>query len=163
VSWNEVIHSVPTTTGVGLDLTAEKDNAIVHKNYSSLEEYISRMNKYTSVQAKNMNKDGYKFSWKDLIIKPTSEFLKRYFVNEGYKDGIHGLALSLLQAFSELVLFSKLWQKSKFMKKTISLEEVLEEFKISAKQFTWWLIESKIRKSKLVKAIWLKILRKIKY
>jgi hypothetical protein len=38
---------------------------------------------------------------------------KQIFCGEGYKDGIYGLALSLLQASSELVLYLKV-QAEKF-------------------------------------------------
>lgn len=162
VSWNEVIHSIPVTTGEGFDLPAERDLAITHNHYSSLEEYITRMNRYTTIQAKHLKKEGIKFSWKLIISKPTSEFLTRFFAQEGYKDGLHGLSLSLLQAFSELVIYLKIWQKNKFMKRKISIDQMEIEFKKSSKQFAWWLLESKIKKSEFLKRIWLKLKRKIK-
>lgn len=162
VSWNEVIHSIPVTTGVGFDLPAERDLAITHNHYSSLEEYITRMNHYTTIQAKHLKKDGVKFSWRHVITKPTSQFLTRFFAQEGYKDGLHGLSLSMLQAFSELVVYLKIWQKGKFVKRKISTNQVEAEFSKSSKQFVWWLLESKIKKSNLFPKIWLKLKRKLK-
>ncbi|MBL7036484.1 glycosyltransferase family 2 protein [Candidatus Microgenomates bacterium] len=163
VSWNEVIHSIPVTTGVGFDLPSERDLAIVHNHYSSLEEYITRMNRYTTIQAKHLKKEGVKFSWRQVISKPTSQFLTRFFAQEGYKDGLHGLSLSLLQAFSELVIYLKIWQRDKFAKRKLSIGQVEEEFDKSSKQFMWWLLESKIKKSKTLNKIWLKLKRKLKF
>lgn len=160
VSWNEIIHSVPTTTGKGLDLPAERELALVHNHYSSLEEYITRMNKYTTVQARLLRKEGMKFSWRYLISKPVAQFLTRYFAQEGYKDGLHGLALSLLQAFSELVLYLKIWQKQKFEKKKMSLESVEGELTKSGKEVLWWIFETKIKKATFFEKIWLKLKRR---
>ena len=164
VSWNEIIHSVPITSGKGIDIPTTGDLAIKHRHYSSLEEYITRMNRYTTIQARQLNKKGVDFSWRDLITKPTAEFLRRYFAEEGFKDGLHGLNLSLLQAFSEVVLYSKLWQKQDFKKRKIDIQDVEETFTKSYKDFSWWIITSKIKNStKLITKLWLKIKRKLKY
>lgn len=160
VSWGEEIHSIPLTTGTGADLPAEGELALVHNHYSSIEEYIVRMNRYSTVQAKVLRKNGVVFSWKQLITKPVSQFLTRYFAQDGYGDGLHGLALSLLQSFSELVIYLKLWQKTKFEKKKISLKSIELGFKNTYKLFSWWFFESKIKKSSGISKLWLRIKRK---
>jgi len=139
VSWNEVIHAVPMTQGKGLDLPEKEDLAIIHKNYSSLEEYLAKMNRYTSVQAEELLKNGYVFDWKDLIKKPFREFLGRYFAGQGYKDGVHGLTLCFLQSFSELVLYLKIWQKQGFREQEIKRSEIKNEFGSLIKELRWWL------------------------
>jgi hypothetical protein len=83
-------------------------------------------------------KDGYKFKWQDLIRKPTEEFLSRYFSGEGYKDGIHGLALAGLQAFSELVLYLKIWQKKGFEEGKTQIKGVIEEMKDAETDIHYW-------------------------
>lgn len=138
VSWNEVIHAVPMTQGIGSELPAKEDMAIIHHNYQSVEEYIERMNRYTSVQAKLISKDGYIFKWRDIIIKPVNEFLSRYFFGEGYKDGLHGLSASLLQSFSELVLHLKIWQIQNFKEKDIQISEVVALMKDEEKELHFW-------------------------
>jgi len=90
VSWNEVIHSVPTTQGNGADLADKEETAILHYNYNSIGQYLDRMNRYTGIQAELLIREKHKFLWKDLIEKPTQEFVSRYFAGEGYKDGLHG-------------------------------------------------------------------------
>ena len=105
VSWNEIIHSVPLTTGKGIDLEAKEENAIVHHHYESIEQYIERLNRYTSHQTKVLLKEGYKFRWQDLLEKSTQEFVGRFFQSEGYKKFGHGFAHRLLQGLSESVLY----------------------------------------------------------
>lgn len=138
VSWNEVIHSVPMTTGKGSDLPAKEDFAIVHHNYNSIEEYIEKLNRYTSVQAKHLNADGYKFRWQDLITKPLTEFINRYFKGEGYKDGIHGLVLSFMQAFSELSVYAKVWGFIRFKEEKIGSKDVFGEMRNAEKEIHYW-------------------------
>jgi len=138
VSWNEIIHSVPTTRGKGLDLEPKEENSIIHYHYETVEQYIERLNRYTGEHAKNLIKDGYKFDWSDLLRKPVNEFLSRYFQGEGYKDGLHGFALAELQAFSEFVMYLKTWQLEKFIGNHIEIEEVVNEMKEAENDLHYW-------------------------
>ncbi len=147
VSWSEIIHSVPITQGKGLDLQAREDSAIIHYHYDSIEQFVERMNRYTGEHAKLRIKDGYKFKWQDLIRKPTEEFLSRYFSGEGYKDGIHGLALASLQAFSELVLYLKIWQKKGFEEGKTQIKEVIEEMKDAETDIHYWQADALLKSS----------------
>lgn len=145
VVWSEIIHSVPETYGKGLDLEATEDNAIIHYHYKSIEQFINRLNNYTTQHAKLLIKDGYKFSWKDIVTKPTAEFISRYFAGQGYKDGVHGLALAGLQSFSELVLYLKVWQTEKFKDSILNLNEVVNVMKESELDEHYWQADSLIK------------------
>jgi hypothetical protein len=107
VKWNDAIHSEPECTGEPLHLPLEEKYAIIHHHYTSVSEWVLRMERYTNVQAKELVENKYQFQWQDLIRKPLSEFITRFFVWEGWKDGVNGLALSLLQAFSWIVVYMK--------------------------------------------------------
>jgi len=161
VSWSELIHSVPMTQGKGVDLPEKEEFALVHDHYQTIDQYLERMNRYTSIQAKMLIDDNYKFIWKDLVKKPASEFISRYFVGEGYKDGLHGLTLSLLQAFSEAVMYLKVWQEEKFLPQTISIDEIAKETKNVGKEFNCWLLTSLINAKKAVSSLSLRIQKKL--
>jgi len=141
VSWDEIIHSVPMTMGKGDDLEATEQNAFVHYHYTSIEQYIGRMNRYTSFYAIGLTKRGYKFRVSDLIRKPSDEFLSRYFKGEGYKDGLHGLVLALLQALSELVVYLKVWQAGGFKKEDIKLIKLIKLIKNTRKDVNYWIAD----------------------
>ena len=138
VSWSEIIHSVPLTKGKGLDLEVKGNLAIVHNHYQSVEQYIDRLNRYTTEHAKSLVEDGEQFKWSQLIKKPANEFMSRYFQGEGFKDGIHGLALAGLQSFSEFVLRLKLWQAEKFAKKDIKVDKIVKTMKESESDLHYW-------------------------
>ncbi|HBL51760.1 MAG: hypothetical protein A3D24_01700 [Candidatus Blackburnbacteria bacterium RIFCSPHIGHO2_02_FULL_39_13] len=146
VVWSEIIHSVPETHGKGLDLQDSEDIALLHNNYKSIDQYISRMNVYTSEQAKLVNKD-YTFLWSDLIKKPVGEFLSRYFAGQGYKDGVHGLVLCMLQAFSEFVLYLKVWQAQKFEEQSVKLPDLVSAVKDVGSELHYWQADALVRES----------------
>jgi glycosyltransferase involved in cell wall biosynthesis len=138
VSWNEVIHSVPMTKGEGADLDPSKEYALIHHHYESVEQFISRLNRYTTEHSRVLIRRGYKFDWHDIIVKPVGEFLSRYFFGEGYKDGLHGLVLSGLQGFSEFVLYLKVWQSEKFETRDLKIREVIAQMKRTERELHYW-------------------------
>lgn len=110
VEWQNEIHSIPVTTGIGINLDTEESLAIEHHHYNNVDEYFERALRYSSQQAKELINSGYKFDAKDFIVKPISEFISRFFAGEGYKDGLHGLILAFLQMFSVMLIYLKVWQ-----------------------------------------------------
>jgi len=120
VCWSEKIHSVPLTSGEGTDLEAKEVNAITHYHYQTISQYLERLIRYTQIQAKDLIDSGYKFDWRDMLKKPTGEFLSRFFAGEGYKDGLHGLVLALLQSFFEMVKYLRVWENQKFVDQEIN-------------------------------------------
>ncbi|MBI1863901.1 glycosyltransferase family 2 protein [Candidatus Woesebacteria bacterium] len=159
VSWNEIIHTVPITTGIGADLKDSEDLAIIHHNYQSIEQFIDRMNRYTTIQAKIAFGKKENFNWQNLIKKPLSEFLNRYYSLQGYKGGLHSLSLCLLQAASELVKELKLWQLYKFNDQKITFKENMNVIKESQKEFNYWIHDTNFKETGSVKS---KIKRKFR-
>ena len=139
VSWGDEIHSIPVTKGKGMDIKDKEEFAIIHNNYTSIGGYLERMSRYSEIQSEELMKNGYVFVWHDLIKKPMGEFLSRFFAGEGYKDGIHGLALSGLQAFSEFVLYLRVWEKQGFAEENLSKKDFSKELEKAVKEFRWWL------------------------
>lgn len=90
------------------------DNNIIHDHYKTLDEFLKKTFFYTENEADQKIAGGYKFRLEDLIVSPSQEFLSRYFARSGYKDGAHGLALSLLMSFYHLVVVLRVWEKEKF-------------------------------------------------
>jgi len=161
VSWSDEIHAPPVTLGRGMEIPINQDLAIVHDHYGSIEEYLERMGRYTSIQASTLKSEDYKFKWQDLLAKPTSEFLSRYFAGFGYKDGLHGLVVASLQATSEFVLYLKLWQGSKFKEADIMPDDLFKIVKKQRKEFDWWVINSFLKSASAPKKLLLKIYRKL--
>lgn len=153
VTWSNKIHSKPVASGQGLTLPAEEPLAIIHYNYTSVTQFIERMNRYSDIQAKHLFDEGIKFKWINIIDKPLSEFLSRFFANRGYEDGLHGLSLSLLQACSFLLVYLKLWEKEGFEKQDLRVSEVQVEVKKVEKELNYWFKFSQLSKNPLKKLL----------
>lgn len=138
VSWQDKIHSKPKVTGESLVLEPQEHWSIIHHNYQTLSQYLDRMNRYTVIEAQELVEGGYKFHWQDLIQKPLSEFLSRFFACSGYKDGLHGLALSLLQAFSFLAVYLKVWETDKFKQQELKSEELEMAKGKAGEELNYW-------------------------
>ncbi|MBL7078333.1 hypothetical protein ISS42_01585, partial [Candidatus Shapirobacteria bacterium] len=132
--------------------------AITHYNYDSLDQYLSRAQRYAKVQADYLIKEkNYNLAAADLVLKPVGEFLSRFFVGGGYKDGMHGLALAVLQAYSEALIYLKVWERAKYEEKTIENKKLKEIFSQAVKEVDywhsqWWLEKSKGVKRKVLEA-----------
>lgn len=162
VKWTEKIHGVPITAGSGTDIEAVENLCITHYNYQNLEQYVERLNRYTSITAKELYLANEKFLVRNLIESPAKEFINRFFVWEGYKDGMHGLGLSLLQSFSELVVYLKLWELEKYKETHLDLSKVGQLMNNEFKQKNFWLTETLLKEQTgIFEKLLLKIKRKI--
>jgi len=87
---------------------------LLHYSYKSISEYVDRLNKYTSLEAKQMVSEGKNIENIKLVYKiitnPITTFCKMYFRKKGFKDGIYGLMLCILSSIYKLVLYVKYWQ-----------------------------------------------------
>jgi glycosyltransferase involved in cell wall biosynthesis len=153
VIWKEEIHSIPLTTGKGQDMPAQEEMAIVHHNYASIQEFLERLNRYTTIQA--LESKASAFLWTDLLNQSCQEFLRRFFLAEGYKDGLHGLALALLQAFSELIVVLKRWEMHKF--ESVSENKLKQAFPVEVKrrtiEFGYWMEKTEMTKKTIFKRL----------
>lgn len=160
VVWGNKIHSKPKVEGQGVKIPPEERWAIIHHNYNSVSQYLQRMIRYSEIQARELRKDGYKFDWTDLIRKPLSEFLGRFFANKGFEDGLHGFALSVLQAFSFFIMYLRVWEYDKFEEKDIPLNELDLERKSVHEQIDYWFKYGNLPKN-LLKRLALKAKNKL--
>lgn len=140
----QTVHEVITVEGEIGKLEA----ALVHSHYTSVSQFIERLNRYTTNDAKYLLAKGEKVDWTDAIKLPVDEFVKRFFFWEGYKDGVHGLVLALLQAFSRLVVFAKVWEEEGFWQKEVSLPELDAILVAKAKDYKYWILTEKIKQAK---------------
>jgi (heptosyl)LPS beta-1,4-glucosyltransferase len=147
VVWHNTIHGDPPAQGQGHTFPPELAYALIHHHYTSVSQWISRMDRYTSIQAEELIAKGYQYQFSDNLQKPFSEFLRRFFAWEGYKDGIIGLNLSALQALSELVVYLKVYdsQKPHDLEPKKFNDELKDFFKRSNKEIQHWLLQSKLQ------------------
>lgn len=142
--------------------TADLVHPMLHYNYETVSQYLRKLDTiYTENEVANLLATRYQLAWYDAIRFPVSDFLKVYFAQDGYKDGLHGLVLALLQAFYSLVVFAKLWEKRGFDEQIVDLVQVEKELFTASKQKTYWLASKKMEQTtNIIHKLWLRLVRK---
>ncbi len=87
-------------------------NPLYHYTYNTIEDYFNKMNPYTSLAVSNKLKDNPNIgvTWMKIVLSPLSHFLRKFFINKGYKDGFHGFLLAAFGAIYTLALYAKIWE-----------------------------------------------------
>jgi len=137
------VHEQPEVKGK----VGRLENYLLHYNYQAVSQFVRHINdRYSENDRDVFLKGGKKIHWHDAIRFPVNDFFSTFFALKGYKDGLHGLVLSLLQAFSALVTFAKIWEAQGFEEETPInfLDKIKAEFKRSKKSFIYWWVNSKL-------------------
>jgi glycosyltransferase involved in cell wall biosynthesis len=83
---------------------------LLHYSFRSFSQYWKKMQLYSDWGASQMYKEGKRAGWVSIGLRPLQRFLKMYLIRLGFLDGIHGLALSMLGAFTVFLKYAKLWE-----------------------------------------------------
>jgi|WetSurMetagenome_2_1015567.scaffolds.fasta_scaffold08250_1 glycosyltransferase involved in cell wall biosynthesis len=80
-----------------------------HFTYPSLSAAFQKMNEYTSLEAIECAPTR-KSSGGAVVLHSLSAFLRCFVSRRGYRDGAHGLVLSLLNSATTMLLYMKIWE-----------------------------------------------------
>lgn len=145
--------------------TGKLESPLIHLNYQTVYQFLNKLNNtYTESEADNFINKGKQIYWFDAIRWPAGDFFKTFFLEEGFKDGLHGLVLSLLQAFYSLIVFAKIWEKKDNFKDITPdnfLKLTLSEFSKLSKEAKYWIFTTLIKENKS-KGFYLKLKRKFR-
>jgi glycosyltransferase involved in cell wall biosynthesis len=104
-AYKGVVHETIYTEG---DLGFFK-NRIQHYSYRGYDHYISKMNHYGALRAKQYFSEGKKINFYHLLIKPIARFFIHFFIRLGFLDGFRGFIYARAQAYGVYVRYIKLW------------------------------------------------------
>lgn len=111
----------------------DEECAFIHFNYISVEQFLEKLNRYTTIEAENnwdTNKPLDKFRAVRHIIRAlTGRFIKK----KGYKDGFQGFLLACLMVGYEASAVMKRYLMEKYESKEVS-EKIIVEYNEIAKQ-----------------------------
>jgi glycosyltransferase involved in cell wall biosynthesis len=83
---------------------------LLHYSYRDLRDHIDRINRYSTLAARQMLENGRRAGVVDLLIHPPAAFLRNYILRKGILDGTAGLTLSILNSYAVFLKFAKLWE-----------------------------------------------------
>lgn len=110
VVWGKKLHSEPVPAGVGHTYPSDENYAIHHDNYRNLDEFISKNMRYAKADAINRIESKDPLTLFQAMRLSVSEFMSRFFEASGYRDGMHGLILGILQSFYYFMVYAYYWE-----------------------------------------------------
>ena len=84
-------------------------NKIDHFSYRNYDHYISKLNHYATIRAKELHDNGEKVNIYHVMVKPGARFFIHYFIRLGFLDGFTGFLVAKTQAYGVLTRYIKLW------------------------------------------------------
>lgn len=86
-------------------------NPMIHYTFSSIEKTTQKINHYSSLKAEELFTNGKRIGGFGIVVRGLAGFFKFFVMQKGYKDGVHGLVISLLHLITTLLSYMKLWEK----------------------------------------------------
>ena len=81
---------------------------LLHASAESLDAYLAKQNRYTTLQAEAMHARGERAGAAVLLLSPLARFFRFYVLKLGFLDGIPGLVHIAVGCFNSFVKYAKL-------------------------------------------------------
>jgi len=99
-------HDIVQTDGKVMDL----DGDLLHFTYRNMAHHLDTVNKYTTIMATRYYELGRSSRIIDVLFRPPFTFIKKYFFNLGFLDGIPGLVICIIASYYVFLKYAKLWE-----------------------------------------------------
>jgi glycosyltransferase involved in cell wall biosynthesis len=83
---------------------------LVHYTYNSAVDFLSRLDRYSSLVAIELKKEEEKYWLFKMIFNPGYTFFQMYLIKRGFLDGLRGLVLAIGYSFYTFLKYAKLWE-----------------------------------------------------
>lgn len=83
------------------------DGNLLHYTCQSLSEHMRTMNGYTTLAAEEIAARRQRAGYGDLLFKPPWTFFKTYVLQQGFRDGVEGLAIAYMAALYTFLKYAK--------------------------------------------------------
>ncbi len=81
---------------------------LLHASAESIDDYMAKQNRYTTLQAEAMHARGERASIARLVVSPLVRFLRFYVVKFGFLDGVAGLVHIAIGCHNSFMKYAKL-------------------------------------------------------
>ena len=102
--WERPVHEVAVVDGPEGYLR----HPLIHYNYADVEDFIARQRRYTAYDVEILRRQGVRPRFYTPYTQAVRHFWWRFVTLRGLRDGLHGLRLSLLMAYYEMVKYRSL-------------------------------------------------------
>ncbi|HLA94851.1 MAG TPA: glycosyltransferase family 2 protein [Pyrinomonadaceae bacterium] len=96
-----------------VDGAVEKlDGELLHYTKRDLSDHHMVLDRYTTLAADYLYKNGRSRGAAYLLFGPVSAFFRTFILKQGFRDGIHGLIISMFTAYGVFLKSAKLWERN---------------------------------------------------
>jgi glycosyltransferase involved in cell wall biosynthesis len=85
-------------------------NGLIHHDAPTISRRIANLDRYTRYETDEFLKNGRRFRWHDLILRPWAAFFYRYLYLQGFRDGWRGFVHCAYSGIYVFVSRAKLWE-----------------------------------------------------
>lgn len=126
LTWPTILHAQPVLVGEEYRIPPETKFALLHHNYKNLDEWFEKNRRYAKSDAADHLESAVPFTLFQAMQLSVSEFVSRFFAGNGYRDGMHGLVLGVLQSFYYFLVYAYYWEGKNY--KQLEMEESIRTF-----------------------------------
>ena len=101
---DELVHENVAADGPVARLSGD----LLHASAESLDLYLAKQNRYTTLQAEAMHARGERASVARLVVSPLARFLRFYVARLGFLDGVAGFVHIAIGCFASFMKYAKL-------------------------------------------------------
>jgi glycosyltransferase involved in cell wall biosynthesis len=80
---------------------------LLHFTCGSLSEHLKVMDQYTTLAAEQLVSTRKRIGWRHLLLDPPWTFIRTYFLQRGFLDGLEGLAIAYMAALYNFLKYAK--------------------------------------------------------
>lgn len=109
-SWQGTVHE----KWVGKGLVGTLKNPLLHTPHPTLSSFVDKINKYSSLAAKERFDSGIRSSFVQIIFYPIVKFTHNYLLKLGFLDGVPGLIHAIMMSWHSFQTHTKnylLWHQ----------------------------------------------------
>jgi glycosyltransferase involved in cell wall biosynthesis len=89
-------------------VTGRLGNPLLHYSYPTLEDYVRKLDQYSTLGATELFQAGKRCTAYCLIIKPVLSFFRKLIFQKGWRDGWEGFLIACLTSVGTLLKYAKL-------------------------------------------------------
>jgi glycosyltransferase involved in cell wall biosynthesis len=83
---------------------------IYHFTYRNMDDHVQRINRYTTISAGELKKQGTPWRLTDALLRPWIRFFRSYIVERGFLEGFAGLYIAVIAGVYVFLKYAKLWE-----------------------------------------------------
>lgn len=101
---DDVVHEKVIT----LETVGRLEGDLLHESADTLEAYLAKQNRYTTLAAEELAREGANGSWAKVLLSPLFRFIKFYLFRLGFLDGVPGFVHIAIGCFNSFAKYAKL-------------------------------------------------------